>query len=119
MLARTKRLELELGGKVRPLLFDFTFLDFLTETTPLSELDEIGSQKPWKFISIVALAAIQSGADFEGKKLEKSVDLKAVSAWIQDLDGMQANQIVEGYKSAMGFIGQALSGKSPAESPVL
>lgn len=113
-MQRNKRLELTMGGTSRPLLFDFTFLDFLTETTSLSDLDEVGAKRPWRLLPIIALAGLQSGADFEGKK--EKLDLKTVTGWVEDMEPLEASKILEGYKSAMGFIGAALTGV-PAGNP--
>lgn len=116
-MIRTTRLELEMGGKIRPLLFDFSFLDLLSESEHYATLDEVGMAKPWRLIPIVALYGILAGADFEGKKADKEkIDLKVVTDWVQQMDPVDANQIVECYKSAMGFIGLALTGKAAVAS---
>lgn len=116
-MQRNKRLELVMGGTSRPLLFDFAFLDFLTETITLTEIEELGYTKPWRVIPILATAALKSGADFEGQK--DKFEIKTVTRWVEDLSPVDAGKIMEGFKDTMGFTMAQISGKSevPAENP--
>ncbi len=115
-MQRQTRLEINIGGKVRPLLFDFTFLDYQEEFASQSELAAIPEHR---LARIIVLCAIKSGADFEGQKPDKKeLDLKTVGNWILEMpddDGLL--RIMEAYKTAMGFIVSRLSGQPVAESP--
>lgn len=116
---RKSRVELKLGGKVRPLLFDFEFLDFLTETLPLSELGPLAATRPWKLIPHLILAGVKAGMSFENLKPGKEViDLKTVSGWILSSQEPEAvNDAFQHAQDALGFFGALVSGKAAVSQP--
>ncbi|GAB3327832.1 hypothetical protein GCM10027299_29000 [Larkinella ripae] len=108
-MERKTTLELNIGGQMRPLRFDFAFLDALIDLKPLKEIDELSETKPWRVIPIVATAALISGAEYAG--LPVTFDQKEVGDWIQQLeDPEDAHQILMAYQTNMGFFMVALAG---------
>jgi hypothetical protein len=116
-MQRTKRLEIKLGGKVRPMLFDHAFLDHLTEDKTLTDLDEIQTKKPWRYIPTLALAALKSASEFENKK--EKLTYEQVAKWIEEQDDSEElNQIVKAYETSMGFTLSAVYGKDVLQRAV-
>lgn len=110
MSQRKTTLELELGGKVRPLRFDMAFLDALADLMPLKELFDLADARPWKILPYVITAGLMSAA--EDANLPIDFDLKKVEKWIPDVeDPEDLHRVVKQYQLCSGFFGVAVIGQ--------
>lgn len=110
-------LEMNIGGKVRPMAFDFNCLDYVTEGSDLATVIDMQTTKPWKFVPQLTLAALRAGAERENKKDKFS--LEEVSEWIMGMeDAAEVAKIATHFKASLGFIYQGATGTNPFPSAV-
>lgn len=105
-------LEMNIGGKVRPMAFDFNCLDYVTEGSDLATVIDMQTTRPWRFVPQLALAALRAGAERENKKDKFTQD--EVAEWVMNMDdATELAKISEHFKASLGFIYQGATGLNP------